>query len=107
MQFRKLAVICNACFWLTVIFQYWALARAIYTDVLNTIVILGVLSLIINLVWLLALLKGTTGNGENKTGSDTPNSKTGNINSISMQLFKWFNLISFAAQLIFLYSKYV
>lgn len=95
MQLRKLAVICNICFWLTLFFQYWPLARKIHAEILGTIVILGLFSVLINLVWLL------------KLASHAKQKLAGNEKTPAWQLIKWFNILSFAAQLIFLYLKYL
>ena len=108
MQLKKLAVICNGCFWLTLIFQYWKAARGINPDLLNTIVILGIFAIIINLTWLLfSLVKKTKPKTViNHAGQPiTAEMETKNTN-VAMLLFKWFNILSFAAQLVFLYFKY-
>lgn len=49
-QLQKLAIICNICFWCTVFFQVWEQSRAIPELVLNTILVLGVLALLVNLI---------------------------------------------------------
>lgn len=105
MQLRKLAVICNVCFWLTIIFQYWASAREIHEDVLNTIIILGLLSVLVNMAWVLKLVMNNPLN-QKMPQAETDN-KTKATNHISMQFFKWFNILSFVAQLVFLYLKYL
>lgn len=107
MQLTKLAVICNGCFWLTIIFQVWTKARYIHKELLNTIVILGLISVVVNLVWLVVYFfaargKQTAGNlGKREEPGITPKK----VNS-GEQLSKWFNLLSFFSQLIFLVSKF-
>ena len=106
MQLKKLAVISNACFWLTLLFQFWENAREIYPHILGTIVTLGILAVILNVCWItIGLLPKKAKNG---TGKDSrmpiknPSDKTG-----ALWLFNWFNLLSFIAQLILLGIKFL
>jgi hypothetical protein len=55
-QLLKLAFICNICFWCTVGFQFWKKARLIPEPLLNTIVILGICAVGVNIVTLAVLL---------------------------------------------------
>ncbi len=49
-QLQKLAILCNTCFWGTVVFQIWERARLIPEPVLNSIVILGISALLVNII---------------------------------------------------------
>ena len=49
-QLQKLAILCNICFWSTVIFQITEKARNIPEPILNTIVILGISGLMVNII---------------------------------------------------------
>ena len=89
-QFKKLAVICNTCFWLTIIFKYWEAARSLHKDILGTIIVLGVVAVFANLAWLLMVFfmrKPATG-------------KTVDKRNIWKQIFSGYNLISVVCQLV-------
>jgi hypothetical protein len=106
MQLKKLAVICNACFWLTLIFQVWEHARDIHQLILNSVVVLGILAVLINTCWVIIdLYAGSKKNTGQKKGivEDT----TATINSRNKRWFNFFNLISFTSQLILLAIKLV
>jgi len=96
MQLKKLAVLGNVCFWLTLLFQYGKWARNIQQDLLNTIVMLGLLAVIINLVWIVIFFTVKT----NATSVVAEKEK-------AKLLFTWFNLLSFASQLVFLFFKFL
>jgi hypothetical protein len=106
MQLKKLAVICNACFWLTLIFQVWEHARDIHQLILNSVVILGILAVIINLCWITIELFGISQRNSSQkiiiaggtTGADIKGSRW---------LFNSFNLLSFISQLILLGIKVI
>ena len=51
-QLAKISVLCNICFWLSMLFRYWKNARNIAPDLLNTIVILGVVATLVNIIWM-------------------------------------------------------
>ena len=102
-QLRKLTVLGNVCFWLMLVFQYSKWARNIQQDLLNTIVMLGLLAVIINLVWLAILLSNSIKGSPATIGK---NKGTKN-NQTAVQLFTWFNILSFVSQLIFLFLKFL
>jgi hypothetical protein len=89
MQVRKLAVICNICFWLTLLFQFWKNARALNIQLLNTIVILGVVAVLLNIVWLAGLKKNRIA-----------------FRFIGAAVLNGFNLLSFGCQLVFIWMRY-
>ena len=109
MQLNKLAVLCNSCFWLTLLFEVWKPARNLQQDLLGTIVMLGLISIAINLVWLIGLLIRKTKTITGAQADSNPGIKKiqMNNNQTSTLLLRWFNLISFVAQLIFLYFKFL
>lgn len=100
MQLKKLAVICNVCFWLTLFFQVWRDARNIHQHVLNTIVVLGMFAVVVNIAWIISILKKDKGRMKTGEPGVKPNIKAG-------LLFNSFNLLSFAAQLILLFTRYL
>ncbi|MES2647849.1 MAG: hypothetical protein V4717_13290 [Bacteroidota bacterium] len=106
MQLGKLALLGNGCFWLTLVFQYWKPARNLQQDLLNTVVIIGLLGIVFNLAFIGSLIL-------KKSISNEPVSNTSRVkekvkhNQNSRLLFTSFNLFSFAVQLIFLYSKFL
>ena len=106
MQLKKLAVISNACFWLTLLFQFWENAREIYPHILGTIVTLGILAVILNVCWIaVALIPIKT---KNRIGQDTGEPiKNPSGKPAAFWLFNWFNLLSFIAQLILLGIKFL
>jgi threonine/homoserine/homoserine lactone efflux protein len=53
-QLQKLAILCNICFWTTLVFQLWEKARNIPEPILNTIIILGISALVVNIVTIAA-----------------------------------------------------
>ena len=99
MQLKKLAVLGNVCFWLTLVFQYGKWARNIQQDFLNTIVMIGLLAVVINLVWIILFVGGKT----RPFKKDEPERS----NQFVYPLFTWFNLLSFASQLIFILFKFL
>ncbi|CAN5632966.1 hypothetical protein BH10BAC3_BH10BAC3_12590 [soil metagenome] len=109
MQLKKLSVLCNGCFWLTLLFEVWKPARNLQQDLLNTIVMLGLIAIAINLVWVISLFVKKTKKTPGMQAGSIPGMKKieTNSNQTAGLLFRWFNLISFAAQLIFLYFKFL
>jgi hypothetical protein len=106
MQLKKLAVICNACFWLTLIFQVWEHARDIHQLILNSVVVLGILAVLINTCWVIIdLYAGSKRSiGQKKVIVEET---TETINSRSKRWFNFFNLFSFTSQLVLLAIKLV
>ena len=102
MQLKKLAVLGNVCFWLTLVFQYGKWARTIQQDFLNTIVMIGLLAVLINLTWTIFFIANKTG-GRGALKKDEPKKNNQTVNV----LFTWFNLLSFASQLIFILFKFL
>jgi hypothetical protein len=102
MQLKKLAVICNACFWLTLIFQVWKHARDIHQSILNTVVVLGILAVVINLCWITmdVIRVGKSSSQKNIKAGETTISR-------NERVFKFFNLISFTSQIILLVIKLI
>jgi hypothetical protein len=94
-QVKKLAVICNVCFWLTIVFKYWKNARNIQPDVLNTILILGMAAIVANGVWLFLFLF-------NKK-------KTALVNEhpVFINLLLIFNILSLVLQIIYLFPTFL
>ncbi len=107
MQLKKLAVLSNSCFWLTLLFEVWKPARNLQQDLLNTIVMLGLIAIVINLVWVISLFIKKTTTAMQAGSNPGMNKIEKNSNQTAGLLFRWFNLISFAAQLIFLYFKFL
>jgi hypothetical protein len=99
-QVKKLAVICNVCFWLTIIFKYWKNARNIQTDVLNTILILGALAALANLAWLILSFAKRKNNLARREKMTVALSKFEVMVSI-------FNVGSLVAQLVYMYLFYL
>ena len=104
MQLKKVAAVCNTCFWLTLFFQYWRLARNIHAEILGTIVILGVMSVLVNLCWLVQLAAKPKETQSQDVNEAAP---VKNEAPAKGQLLKWFNILSFAVQIICLYLKYL
>src|SRR5690349_19639339 len=102
MQLKKLAVLGNACFWLMLVFQFGKWARNIQPDLLNTIVMIGLLAIVINLIWILLFVGGKASRAR-ILEKDEPqkNIQYGNV------LFSAFNILSFASQLIFIFFKFL
>jgi hypothetical protein len=103
MQLKKLAVLGNVCFWLTLVFQYGKWARNIQQDLLNTIVMLGLLAIVLNLGWIASLFVKKNGAAANSVEKNSVRK----INQAALPLFTWFNILSFASQLIFLFFKFL
>ena len=53
-QLQKLAILCNICFWSTVAFQIWEKSRNVPEPILNTIVVLGISALLVNIITVIA-----------------------------------------------------
>jgi hypothetical protein len=49
-QFLRLTVICNSCFWLTMLFRYLKAAQLLNPEVLNTIIVLGMVASFVNII---------------------------------------------------------
>ena len=109
MRLRKLAVLCNGCFWLTLLFQLGLPARNLQQDLLNTIVMLGLIAVLVNLVWIVktAILKLKPARTVEPAETPVNSNIEKRNNQTSILLFNWFSLLSFAAQLIFLYFKFL
>jgi len=106
MQLKKLAFICNTCFWLTLIFQFWKNAREIQPHILGTIITLGILAVILNVCWIvLYLVAGKT--RKKAFDREEISAKTNSNNATSPLWFNGFNLLSFIAQLILLSIKFL
>ncbi len=87
MRLQKLAVICNVCFWLTVAFRFWRYAVSVPKEILNTIVMLGIMAVLTNIVWLVSDLFRVKRNIKNKTAD---------------MMFRWFNILSLGTQIFYL-----
>jgi flagellar biosynthesis protein FlhB len=99
-QVMKLAAICNVCFWLTIIFKYWKNARYIQQDVLNTILILGMVALFVNMVWFFLLLR-------KKSTRFSKQSNPVNESKNRFSALGIFNIISSVAELIHIILFYM
>lgn len=99
-QVLKLAVIANACFWLAVFFQYWKNARLIPVVLLQTILILGVIAIVINMgVYVVFLKKKWRANKLKGNNDGEPPVRPG------IWILHFFNGVSFFAQIVFLISR--
>lgn len=99
MQLKKLAVLCNACFWLTLFFQFWKNARNLPPWVLGTIIIIGLLSVLVNIAWLLVAGRRRS---QKEWGDAKPPGRWQTVGALAL-----FNILSFIAQLILLCLKFV
>ena len=102
MQLKKLAVISNVCFWLTLLFQVWREARFLNQQLLNTIVIIGIFALLVNVIWLTTFIQT-----QRKNQSLPGKNSDIRVNKKVDLLFFSFNILSFAAQTILLSIKYL
>lgn len=96
-QFKKLALICNTCFWLTIIFKYWEGARSLHADILGTIIVLGVVAVFANLAWLLQVFFRS----RRGAGGLVPQA------SISDRISSVYNMVSMACQLVWCVSLWL
>lgn len=57
-QFTKLLIILNACFWLSVSFAVWQYTSSFPQQVVSTVVVLGALAIIANLLfWFFSIIQ--------------------------------------------------
>jgi heme/copper-type cytochrome/quinol oxidase subunit 2 len=108
MQLKKVAVLGNVCFWLTLLFQIWKPARELQQDLLNTLVMLGWLAVLFNVSWIFTyFVKERKVQIKPAPTQSNDHPKQISINQIAELLFTCFNLLSFAVQLIFVFTKFL
>ena len=96
---KKIAVICNGCFWVTIGLKYWKYTQQMPVDFLNTIIILGTVALFANLIWLAFVFF-------QKRNTPEKEEQFPQKNVFSEKLLVGFNLVSLLGQFIYIFLNY-